>query len=165
MVVIFNSSPLINLSKIDCLNLIPKLYKQIIIPEAVYREAILQGEKKKGHEKIKKLFNEKKISVRSIENIELVKSLKKDLDDGESEVIVLGLQLNADLVVIDESDARQIADLYNLNKTGFIGILIKAKQKGHINSVKRYLDAAIESGFRINAKLYKVIIEKTGEIG
>jgi len=39
-IVIFNSSPLINLSKIKSLNLIEKIYGQIIIPEAV-KEVII----------------------------------------------------------------------------------------------------------------------------
>jgi len=39
-VVVFNSSPLINLAKINCLYLIEELYEEIYIPEAVYEEVI-----------------------------------------------------------------------------------------------------------------------------
>ena len=38
--IISNSSPIINLAKIEKLDLIEKLFKKIIIPEAVYKELL-----------------------------------------------------------------------------------------------------------------------------
>jgi predicted nucleic acid-binding protein len=40
---------------------------------------------------------------------------------------------------------------------------MKAKQEGVIDSVKKYLDQAIEKGFWINELLYHSIIEKLNE--
>ena len=73
------------------------------------------------------------------------------------------MEINAELVILDERDARETAEIYNLKKTGFIGILMKAKKEGFIDSVKKYLDQAIERGFRINELLYHSIIEKLNE--
>ena len=70
----------------------------------------------------------------------MLQLLRRDLDDGESEVIALAVEQRADLVLLDESDARRTADLYSLSKTGIIGLLIRAKQEGHIDSLKVELD-------------------------
>ena len=159
-IVIFNSSPIINLSKINSLDLIKKIYKQILIPKAVYNEVLIKGTNKDNIYKIEELINTQIIKIAIVNNQEIIKVFAKDLDYGESEVLALALQLNADLVVIDETDARNIADIYNLNKTGFIGILIKAQEAGYIDSVIRYLDLAIQKGFRINSKLYDYLNER-----
>ena len=134
-IVIFNSSPIINLSKINSLDLIKKIYKQILIPKAVYNEVLIKGTNKDNIYKIEELINTQIIKIAIVNNQEIIKVFAKDLDYGESEVLALALQLNADLVVIDETDARNIADIYNLNKTGFIGILIKAQEAGYISTI------------------------------
>ncbi len=114
---------------------------------------------KTGSYAIKKLVDKNVICIREVSDRNIVKALHKDLDIGESEVIALALELKADLIIIDEKDARKIAELYDLKKTGFIGLLIKAKKQGLIPDIKTLLDTAIHKGFWINPKLYKHIIQ------
>lgn len=161
--IISNTSPIINLSKINKLNLIEKLYRKIIIPKAVYDELIIKGHDKENILAIQSLIDINIIEVSEVQNNKLVKALEKDLDPGESAAIVLAVELDAELILLDEKDAREIAEIYNLNKTGFIGILLKAKEKGIINSVKKYLNMAIDNGFWIDEKLYNKIIIKLNE--
>ena len=158
--VIFNSSPLINLSHVGLLHLINKLFTQIYIPEAVFKEVVLEGRKKEDVKEIEKLIDDNIIKRIEVKEKELVKALNKDLDLGESEVIALALNIKSDLVVIDESDARNIAKIYGLKMTGFIGLLIKAFEREYIDSVMLYLDLAIDKGFRIDSKLYNYIDER-----
>ncbi|MFW6282154.1 MAG: DUF3368 domain-containing protein [bacterium] len=153
-IVIFNSSPLINLSKIKSLDLIEKIYGQVIIPEAVNEEVVISGKNKENVEKIVKLIEKEILKVVKVKNRSLVKSFQMNLDYGESEVLALAIDMDASLIIIDEKEARQVADTYNLNKTGFIGILIKAEKLGLIDSAIDLIDLAIEKGFRINKKLY-----------
>ncbi len=155
--VICNSSPLINLSKINKLDILKKLFKTIIIPVAVYNELVNDVVEKKGQNKIAKLIEEKTIVVKEVSDKNLVKALREDLDYGESEVIALALEIGADLVILDELDARKKAELYNLQKTGFIGLLIKAHSLKYIGNFIELLDDAIEKGFWINRKLYQRI--------
>lgn len=145
--VVSNSSPLINLSKINKLDLLEKLYGKILIPNAVYEELILKGEFQEDIEKISYLIKRNIIEIKNVKDSHFVKALRKDLDRGESEVIALAIEENASLVIIDEVDARRIAEFHELNKTGFIGILLKAKKNGYIDDVIRLLDLAIERGF------------------
>lgn len=161
--IVCNASPIINLSKINKLDLIEKLYKKIIIPGAVFKELIVRGHDKENIPAIKSLIDNNIIYVQEVQSNALVRALEKDLDPGESEAIALAAEINAEFIILDERDARETAEIYNLKKTGFIGILMKAKQKGFIDSVKKYLDQAIEKGFWIDEKLYGAIIKKINE--
>jgi len=155
--VICNSSPIIGLAKIERLDIIEKLYREIIVPEAVFDELITKGRDKDKTTAINKLIDKNIVIVQKVKNRELIRALRKDLDYGESEVIALAVELQADLVILDEKDARDIADFYNLTKTGLLGILIRAKERGFISSVKEYMDRLIKAGFRIDENLYELI--------
>ena len=48
MVVISDTSPLINLAVIDHLWLIPKIYSQVIIPVSVFKEITIEGADEPG---------------------------------------------------------------------------------------------------------------------
>jgi predicted nucleic acid-binding protein len=74
--------------------------------------------------------------------------LKRDLDDGEAAVIALALERGADLVLIDESDGRRIADLYGLPKTGVLGLLLRAeklRQRGRFRIEERLVRQALHA--------------------
>ncbi|UMZ72611.1 DUF3368 domain-containing protein [Natranaerofaba carboxydovora] len=162
--VVFNSSPLINLSKAKCLNIIIDLFGQIMIPEEVYNELIIEGKDKEGVNKISELVDKNHILVEKVSNIPLLIALKSHLDIGEAAAIVLALEFKADLVVIDEKQARKYAGDYNLNKTGVIGLLIQAKNKELISEVKCYLELIIRKGFYINENLYYEILRHENEL-
>ncbi len=155
--VICNSSPIIGLAKIERLDIIEKLYREIIVPEAVFDELITKGRDKDKTATINKMIDKNIVIVQKVKNRELIRALRKDLDYGESEVIALAIELQADLVILDEKDARDIADFYNLTKTGLLGVLIRAKERGFIPSVKEYMDRLIKAGFRIDENLYELI--------
>jgi predicted nucleic acid-binding protein len=94
----------------------------------------------------------------------LLRLLKRDLDDGESEVIALAVEQKAMLVLLDETEARRTADLYGLSKTGIVGVLIRAKQERLIESLKTELDRLLnQGGFWIEERLYKRALKAVGE--
>jgi len=84
----------------------------------------------------------------------LKKAFLKDIDQGESEAIVLALQESADLILLDEYDARELARNHDLRITGVIGVLMKANKMGKIDDLRKHLDALRSSGFWINDILY-----------
>jgi len=94
----------------------------------------------------------------------LIQLLKRDLDDGEAEAIALAIEQHADLILLDESEARRIAELYHLLKTGAVGILIKAKQLGLIKTLRNELDQLRKGGgFWISEELYHRALRAAGE--
>jgi hypothetical protein len=70
-------------------------------------------------------------------------------------LLLLLLTLKADLILLDETDARQVAATFSLKKTGVIGILIKARAEGKIGSLRLELNPLIDTmGFFIDDRLY-----------
>jgi predicted nucleic acid-binding protein len=161
--IICNSSPLINLANIEQLGLIEPLYGKILIPSTVYQEVVGQKRGRDRAEQIEHLIKRGIIEVKAVRNSHLIEAFRKDLDAGESEVLALALEIKADLVILDEIDARRIADLHNIRKTGFVGILIKAKHQHLLKTVKDALDLAISKGFWIDNELYQHILAQLGE--
>lgn len=77
--------------------------------------------------------------------------------------MILSLEQDADLVVIDDANAKKHAKYLNLNVTGTLGILIKAKQKGYINELKPILEEMVEKHIYLSDKLIKMCLEQVGE--
>ena len=162
--VISDSSTLIHLAAIGRLGLLKEFYGRITVPPRVWREVVEQGGGRAGAIEVEQARQAGWIEVLAVADAGLLQLLLRDLDDGESEVIALAVEQRADLVLLDESDARRTADLYSLSKTGIIGLLIRAKQEGHIDSVKVELDRLLhQGGFWINERLYKRALNAVGE--
>jgi predicted nucleic acid-binding protein len=97
-------------------------------------------------------------------NQALVRFLRKDLHEGESETIALAVECDPDIVFLDESEARMAAGIYGLNKTGVIGILIRAKREGRISSLQDELDRLRnDAGFWIGEEIYRKALTVVGE--
>ena len=103
MIIVSDTSPIINLAQIDLLYLLPKLYGQIIIPYAVYDEIVIKGVNEPGSHEIK---TADWVSVKNCKNIQLLNELRGELDGGEAEAIVLAIELNADKILMDEQIGR-----------------------------------------------------------
>ncbi|MCK4458748.1 MAG: DUF3368 domain-containing protein [Methanosarcinales archaeon] len=159
--VVCNSSPLIHLAKIGKLELLKDYFTEISIPEAVYRECVIDG---KDREDAKRIENAAWIRVVDIKNIDLKKALDTVLDEGESEAIVLALQESADLILLDDYEARELARTYGLKITGTIGLLIKAKYEGDISSIDEMLKKLRRTGFWLSEDLYTKILRDEGEL-
>lgn len=106
------------------------------------------------------------ISVAEPTDTALLRLLKRDLDDGEAEAIALSVEQEEALLLLDEADGRETADLYDLPKTGTIGLLIRAKQEGHIELLRPELDELLhQAGFWIVEELYYRALDAVGEMG
>jgi hypothetical protein len=64
--------------------------------------------------------------------------LASSLDPGEPEAIAL--ELNADLILMDERRGRFMARRLGLEVIGVLGVLVRAKRKGHLDELKPVLD-------------------------
>ncbi len=161
MIIISNTSPVINLAMIGQIQLLQTIYRRIIIPEAVYHEIVIDGAGQPGAREVE---TESWIQKDKINNTALVKSLQGELDAGEAEAIALAIEKNANLLLIDERIGRRIAARFGVKFIGVLGIIIHAKQKGHIEFVKPLMDRLIvDAGFWINISLYENILSIAGE--
>lgn len=138
--VVSNASTLMNLAIVGKLKLLKNFYGKVSVPQAVWEEVVVEGEDKKGTSKVKRARKEGWITCVDVKKGPFLELLKKELDSGEAETIAWAVQKSADLVLLDESDAREVAELHGLDMTGVIGILLKAKFEGKISSLEKYLD-------------------------
>lgn len=162
MMVVSNTSPLINLAWIGQLDLLRELYGELLIPEAVWDEIVTQGVGQPGAEEVRTAGW---IKTSAVKNSHLVRALRQELDAGEAEAIALALESRAVLLLMDERLGRETARHVGLDYTGVIGVLVEAKRKGLIDSVKSYLDRLRHgAGFRISEALYHRVLQDEGEI-
>jgi len=66
-------------------------------------------------------------------------------------------------LIIDERKGRKVAERLKIEIIGSLGVLIKAKDKGVIKSVKEILDLIDKTNFRISESIKKKILKKAGE--
>jgi hypothetical protein len=89
------------------------------------------------------------ISVRAVRVPALI-GLITDLGAGEAQALALALEEPESLVILDDRLAREVAKLQNLRITGTAGVLLRAKQEGHIQAIAPLLNKLTELGFRLS---------------
>ena len=162
MIVVSNTSPVLNLARIGRLELPPFLYNQVIIPSAVYEELLAA---KADLSAAVDLASLPWLVVATARDQSRVRKLCEDLDPGEAEAIVLAIERRADLLLVDERRARRTATAAGLAITGLLGIVAKAKQAGLIARAKPVLDELIQiAQFWIGPELYAEVLKELDEI-
>lgn len=151
MKVISNSSPLIALSEIGKLNLLNELFGEVIVPDAVEKE--VYGEKP----------SPKWIKVSSVTQRLASHILESGLGPGESEAVCLSMEIDADILILDDLNARRVAEKLEINITGTLGILLLAKEKNLIKSIKPLMEELVKGDFRISDELYEDMLDLAGE--
>lgn len=160
-VIVSDTSCIGYLIQINLLNLLQIIYGEIIIPDAV-NEEILQL-KNRGHN-LSEFKNANWIKRYRANNLSNVDDYKYVLDKGELEAISIAIELKADLLIIDERLGRVVATNMGFDITGLVGILVIAKNKNLITSIKDALDKVILLGCRINEKLYNIALKSCNEL-
>jgi predicted nucleic acid-binding protein len=158
--VVVHTTPLIALSHIGQLDILKKMYGEILIPNAVYNEL---SAKPDSICKIEVENSKDWVRIEEIKN-QMAKSMyKTQLHEGEVEVMILAQEVNADLVIIDDANAKKYAKYLKLPVTGTLGVLIKAKQSGYVDKLKPMLQMMIENGIYISQDLVKLCLKQVGE--
>jgi predicted nucleic acid-binding protein len=163
-VVVCDSSTLIHLARIGRLSLLTDFHSKIIVVPAVWKEVVDEGQSRPGSSEIRYARESGWIEVTMPHNGPLVQLLLRELHKGESETIALAVELHADLVFLDENDARRVAKVYGLNISGVVGILIRAKLAGKVASLRNELDSLrTNGGFWIGNDVYNRALNAVGE--
>ena len=75
------------------------------------------------------------------------------IDKGESSAIALALETPDSTVILDDYKARKIAERLGIPFTGTIGVIIKAKLRGIIPSIKPLLEKIKQTDFRLSSEI------------
>ncbi len=162
MKIVTNSTPLIELSKINQLDLLRKVYGAICIPEEVYIEVVVEGTGKPGAAEVKAA---EWIYCQSVSDKSQIRVLQgqRSLHLGECATIVLAQEIDADQVILDDNAARREAIARRLPVIGTVGVLLVAKIQRIIPAVKPILDNLRAQGTRVSQDLYSQVIARADE--
>jgi len=147
--VVLDAGPLIALARIGKLDLLPALFDDIVVPPAVHRE-VTSDQTLPGAVAMERAAG---LKVAEVGDREAVERLASSLDAGEAEVLSLARELGA-TAVIDERRGRRLAAELGVPQTGTVGILLVAKRRGLISSVRPLLDQLTANGIRLSSLLY-----------
>ncbi|RME49601.1 MAG: DUF3368 domain-containing protein [Caldilineae bacterium] len=163
MIVVSNTSPLTNLAAIGQFEVLHRLYARLYIAPTVWEELNAGGERWPGRDEV---VIADWIESHLVQNQALVTALRRDLDHGEAESITLALELKADLVLLDEKEGRHAAQRLGLQVVGTVGILLEAKARGLIETIRPHLDALRQvAGFYLASSVYQHALTLANEGG
>jgi predicted nucleic acid-binding protein len=155
MIVISDTTPLNYLILIDRVSILCQLYKVVVIPQAVLDEMLAAG----TPEIVRQWILDRPPWI-NVQQVPLVSPVEMELiEAGEREAILLAEHLKADLVLLDDLRAGQIAKARGLSVVDTLGILGDASQRGLID-FRETIDALKETNFRVSDKLIEMVIDK-----
>ncbi|WP_199311999.1 DUF3368 domain-containing protein [Phormidium tenue] len=154
---VVNASPLIVLFKSSQADLLPRLFHEILIPQAVWQEVtILQNDVASSQ-----LINSAwAMPVEVSINSEIA---AWDLGAGESAVLSYGMQHSGYRAVIDDAAARRCARALGIATLGTGGVLVLAKRQGLIDSVGERLKRLQEAGLWLSESIIVMLKQQAGE--
>ncbi len=143
--IIADASCLIVLQNIRELSLLQKLFGTVSVTEEVAAEF---GDDLPEWIAIKKVGN--KIQQNAISLL---------LDVGEASSIALALETQNSLLIIDEKKGRRIAREFGVDIVGTLGIIVRANEKGLIDSVETLVSRLEGADFRISKTIKAKILK------
>ena len=161
MIVVSDTTPLITLMKAEKLDVLHRLFGEVMITEAVFSEVT-------GNE----TFKDEADIIRDSDYVKIVKVQDESkvlflqratgLDLGESEAIIYADEAKADLLLMDEAAGRRVAQNMKLPIAGSVGILVRAFQSDIITA--KEAEDAFDKIRKENRHIGERLISKALEI-
>lgn len=136
--VITDTGPIISLALIKKLELLDTLFDEVFISKAVWNE-LNENKNSIEFDIIEKYFKTKVRKINSINNLTFI------MDCGESESVILYKELNAQFLLIDDKKARKIAENFQVECIGTIGILIAGNKSGLVKKLKPIFEQLLKN--------------------
>lgn len=157
---VINAGPLVALSLLGQLDLLPSLFSEVWVPQTVFDEVAVAGIDKPGGQSLQSDEWRMRVRVSPLPDPLLV----MELDAGEAEVISLARHLSPCMAVIDERRGRRVAqNVYGLPVKGTAGLLVEAQRRGLISGVRVRLIMLREAGYYIADSVVAAACVAAGE--
>ncbi len=147
--IISDTSCFIILTNIGELDLLYKIYGQIITTIEVANEY--------------KQPLPKWVQIKAATDKYRQQILETQIDKGEASAIALALEIPESVIILDDYKSRKIAERLQLKITGTIGVIIKAKLRGIIPSIKPYFEKIRKTDFRLTDEVERTALKEAGE--
>lgn len=164
MIVVSDTTPLISLLKIERIELLEKLFGQVLIPQAVFDELTVD---ERFEFEANQIRQKQFIVVKTVQNPKSASILKRatGLDQGESEAIVLTDEQNADLLLMDEAKGRMVSSQMGLKIMGTIGVLMAAYEENELTAeeVRACIEGLQAAGRHIGRRYYQMLLDRLSD--
>ena len=155
MIVVADTSPLNYLVRLGRVELLRQIYGRIVIPDAVLRE--LQHGVSPREVREWALSPPEWLEVVSVLRID--SRISSDLGDGEREAISIALEMRAEVLLIDDAEARVAAEALDLHATGTLAFLLRAAELGHFDFANE-LDKLRAMRFRVSDEVVARLLQR-----
>ncbi len=161
MIVIADTSVLLNLCRIGEIQLLQSLYQNVVAPVSVrdeFERAVGVYGKFSGM-----------VFPDFIHTATPATALKQwapwaSLDRGESDAISLAIEMKADLLLVDERKGRLVAARLNVTFSGLVGVLVQARRRGLLEDLSLTLGRLrAEAGFYLSERHVAEALQATRE--
>ena len=160
--IVSDTGPLIALARVGHLDLLRRLYGQVIIPPAVHAEFAL-GSNRPGARALAATLQAGWVVVQPATDMNVVSEVARHLDRGEAEAIALAEQRSARFLLIDDAKGRRIAHRRGVRVAGVAGVLLAAKSQGVLGAVAPVLEALSRAGYRLSPRLIAGVLARADE--
>lgn len=157
MSAVADTSPLCYLALIGEIDLLPKLFGNLLVPPAVIAELL--------HEDAPVVVRDWAANLPSwisVQEIPIHSDVGMEkLQAGERAAILLAESIHADTILLDEKSARRIAANRGLIITGTLGVLSEATARGLVD-LATAIDRLMKTNFRYSPALLKATLDRFG---
>ena len=161
MIVVADTSVILNLCRVRHEHLLKKLFKRVLVPSQVADEF---ARLTKIQKRFSGLVLPDWIEILHAPKPFPAEIIQAQLDIGESAAIALCLKQKADALLIDEKAGREVAARLGVRTVGIAGILVDARNEKLISSVKVLLNRLeTEAVFWVSSDLRNRILQLAGE--
>ena len=154
MLVVCDASPISALITVGRAEILQKMFGEVVVREAVFAELSAFHTQMPAWARV--------VPVRDAAKVERFAAV---LDRGESEALVLAVELHADFLLMDEKAGREVAVREGLRVVGLLGVALRAKDAGFLGTSMVQLVSDLEqmAGFRMSAELKSRVLLLAGE--
>ena len=148
--IISDTSCFIILTNINELDILHKVYQKILTTQEIaieYGEALPEW-----------------VEIVTVKDKYRQQLLEMQIDKGESSAIALAIETPDSIVILDDYKARKIAQQLGIIYTGTIGVIIKAKLKEIIPSIKPLLEKIKQTDFRLSSEIELLALKEAKEL-
>ena len=157
---VVNASPLIYLAHLDRLALLQQEADEILVPPTVLQELRAKPDAATSGIDAASSGWLRCVAPRDRKVVEV---LELDLDAGEAEAIALAYERSTDRLVIDDLAGRRYARRLGLPVIGTLGLLLAARLRGELRSLKSEIERLRQAGFYAGEALVREILQAAGE--
>jgi len=169
-----DAGPLIWLAKNSVLSILRKMYSHIVVPEAVYEEAVTRGLEGgfTDAQVVREAVEEGWIEVCKTDEqflnrvLNVEKRLGVELGEGERGAIALALEKGTPIFLTNDEDAHQVGATMGLESKGVLYLLLRSVKEGYLDGkrVREVLKKMLEEGFWLSPTIINNFYEALNKL-